>query len=358
MLATDGDFFLGGDDIDRAIAEFLAAEMNRQQQRRSAPRPRGLMTRLMLAAEEIKCHLSEHDAAEGAIDGLMLPAAAQLEHPVPAHPESARGADRAASSSAPSTSPATPSPRRASMPRSISEIVCVGGSTRIPLVRQRLAELFGREPAMRDQPRRGRGAGRRDPGRQPVGQPVPRRRPCRPRDAVPTAALSPLGARRRAVGGGGRRRRARSCSTSPRPACASRPPAATPSRSSTRTCRPRSSARETFTTARDHQTQVVIDCCRGESRRYAENEPLGPPGARRPAAAPPRRGARSTSRSASTATASCTSGPVTPTPASARKRRSKCSAPRRGVATPYPRSLAPWTRSWRRSGRPRGQGAP
>jgi molecular chaperone DnaK len=32
-----------------------------------------------------------------------------------------------------------------------------------------------------------------------------------------------------------------------------------------------------FTTARDNQTRVEIDCCRGESRRYAENEPLGTP---------------------------------------------------------------------------------
>jgi molecular chaperone DnaK len=30
-----------------------------------------------------------------------------------------------------------------------------------------------------------------------------------------------------------------------------------------------------FTTARDHQTRVEIGCCRGESRRYADNEPLG-----------------------------------------------------------------------------------
>jgi molecular chaperone DnaK len=42
-----------------------------------------------------------------------------------------------------------------------------------------------------------------------------------------------------------------------------------------------------FTTARDHQTRVVIDCCRGESRRAEENEVLGtlvlenlPPGPR------------------------------------------------------------------------------
>jgi molecular chaperone DnaK len=30
-----------------------------------------------------------------------------------------------------------------------------------------------------------------------------------------------------------------------------------------------------FTTSRDNQTRVEIDCCRGEKRRYTENEPLG-----------------------------------------------------------------------------------
>src|SRR5678815_4457467 len=30
-----------------------------------------------------------------------------------------------------------------------------------------------------------------------------------------------------------------------------------------------------FTTSRDNQTRVEIDCCRGEARRYTENEALG-----------------------------------------------------------------------------------
>jgi molecular chaperone DnaK len=30
-----------------------------------------------------------------------------------------------------------------------------------------------------------------------------------------------------------------------------------------------------FTTSRDNQTRVEIHCCRGEARRYTENEPLG-----------------------------------------------------------------------------------
>jgi molecular chaperone DnaK len=30
-----------------------------------------------------------------------------------------------------------------------------------------------------------------------------------------------------------------------------------------------------FTTARDHQSRVVIDCCRGEAKKFVDNEPIG-----------------------------------------------------------------------------------
>src|SRR5499433_521897 len=72
VLASDGDYFLGGDDLDRALAEVLAAECNRTL--RFDPRPNPvLMMKLMMGAEAIKCHLSENDAAEGEIDGIDLP---------------------------------------------------------------------------------------------------------------------------------------------------------------------------------------------------------------------------------------------------------------------------------------------
>ena len=72
MLASDGDFFLGGDDLDRALAEVLAAECNRVLRLDPRPHP-ALMMKLMMGAEAIKCHLSDNDAAEGEIDGLDLP---------------------------------------------------------------------------------------------------------------------------------------------------------------------------------------------------------------------------------------------------------------------------------------------
>src|SRR5262245_9026778 len=146
VLATDGDFFLGGDDIDRTVAEFLAAEMNRVLRVDPRQNPR-LMTRLAMAAEEIKVHLSDHTAAEGEIDGLdpgngrpfSLPfrlTRGQFEAMIGGyvdrtiqlcqHVMTAAGLD----------------------PAAISDVLCVGGSTRVPLVRRRLAELFGRPPNM------------------------------------------------------------------------------------------------------------------------------------------------------------------------------------------------------------------
>ena len=76
VLASEGDFFLGGDDLDRAIAEVLAAECNRVLRIDPRPHP-ALMMKLMMGAEAIKCHLSQEDEAEGEIDGLDLPGASK-----------------------------------------------------------------------------------------------------------------------------------------------------------------------------------------------------------------------------------------------------------------------------------------
>jgi molecular chaperone DnaK len=270
VMATDGDFFLGGDDIDRAIAEFLAAEMNRQLAVDPRPDP-ALMTRLVLAAEEIKIHLSEHTAAEGVIDGLHrggtehhLPfrlTRAQLENMV-------RGfVDRAIEL----TRNALTAVRLD--PRAVNEIVCVGGTTRVPLVRQRLAELFGKEPLVRINPdevvaqgaaiQAGSLSGSLFHG---VGMSS--------RDAVPTVALSPL-----AHGGvpwAAAAAPARPILLDVTPASLRIATAGGYTEEILERNLPTPIERtRTFTTARDHQTQVVIDCCRGDARKVVENEPLG-----------------------------------------------------------------------------------
>src|SRR6185312_2790198 len=144
VLASDGDFFLGGDDLDRALAEVLAAECNRALAFDPRPNP-VLMMKLMMGAEAIKVHLSDNDGAEGEIDGIDLPdggvgslpfqlSRAQFEELIAGYINRTMEVTNQVLMQA-----------RLS-PGQITDVLCVGGSTRIPIVRQRLAELFRREP--------------------------------------------------------------------------------------------------------------------------------------------------------------------------------------------------------------------
>ncbi len=270
VLATDGDFFLGGDDLDRAIAEFLAAEMNRQLHVDPRPDP-ALMTRLVLAGEEIKVHLSAHASAEGVIDGLhhqgrelQLPfrlTRAQLENMVRGFVDRAIDLTRNVLTAAHID------------PKMVTEVVCVGGTTRVPMVRQRLAELFGREPALRINPDEVVAQGAAIQAGSLAGSLF--HGPARSaRDAVPTAALSPL-----AHGG----------VPWAAPVAPARPILLDVTPAALRIATAGGFTEEilernlptpiertrTFTTARDHQTQVVIECCRGDARKADGNEALG-----------------------------------------------------------------------------------
>ncbi|KAB2892555.1 MAG: Hsp70 family protein [Kofleriaceae bacterium] len=270
VLATDGDFFLGGDDIDRAIAEFLAAELNRQQH--LDPRPHHeLMTRLVLAAEEIKIHLTSYASAEGVIDGLFHGGRehklsfrltrAQLEDMVRGFVDRAMELTRSVLAAAHLD------------PRKVTEVVCVGGTTRVPLVRQRLAELFGKEPALRINPdevvaqgaaiQAGSLANTLFHG---VGMST--------RNAVPTTALSPLAHGNVPWAASVAPKRPILLDVTPASLRVATAGGFTEEILERNLPTPIERTR-TFTTARDHQTSVVIDCCRGEGRRVTENEPLG-----------------------------------------------------------------------------------
>src|SRR5262249_7142321 len=144
VLASEGDFFLGGDDLDRALAENLASELNRTLHVDPRPHPL-LMMKLMMGAEAIKIHLSDNDAAEGEIEGLDLPdgrtanlnfalTRSQFEDMILGYVQRTMDVTREVMVAA------SISPRR------VSQVLCVGGTTRIPLVRRRLAEIFDREP--------------------------------------------------------------------------------------------------------------------------------------------------------------------------------------------------------------------
>lgn len=270
VLASDGDFFLGGDDLDRAISEVLAAECNRALH--VDPRPHAaLMMKLMMGAEAIKCHLSANDAAEGEIDGLDLPdgktgslafsiTRRQFEDLIGGYIERTIEVTKQVITAA------------GLVPQQISDVLCVGGSTRIPLVRRRLAEVFRREPNTRINPDEVVAQGAAIQAGSLSGT-LSSGTGMAARDAVATAGHSPLA----------RGNVALPSQEVKRPVLLDVNPATLAIQTAggfvdklleKNAPIPIEKVR-VFTTARDQQTRVEIDCCRGEARRYAENEPLG-----------------------------------------------------------------------------------
>ncbi|MEP6864847.1 MAG: Hsp70 family protein [Deltaproteobacteria bacterium] len=274
VLASDGDFFLGGDDLDRALAEVLAAECSRHLNFDPRQSP-VLMMKLMMGAEAIKIHLSENDAAEGEIDGIDLPngqvgslpfalSRQQFEELIGGYINRTIEVTKQVIAQA------------GLSPTAISDILCVGGSTRIPVVRHRLAEVFRREPNISINPDEVVAQGAAIQAGSLSGA-IIAGTGMGARDAVITQAHSPL------IYGGPAGGRAKPQAALVRPILLDVNPSTlaiqTAGGYAERLLDKNSpipiERSRVFTTARDNQTRVEIDCCRGESRRYSENEPLG-----------------------------------------------------------------------------------
>ncbi|HEY4239438.1 MAG TPA: Hsp70 family protein [Kofleriaceae bacterium] len=282
VLASDGDFFLGGDDLDRALSELLAAELNRMF--RVDPRQNAaLMMKLMMGAEAIKIHLSENDAAEGEIEGLELPdgTAAKLPFAI-----TRAQLEELISGYVQRTIDVTQQVLRAANleARAITDVLCVGGSTRIPLVRERLAEVFARDPNIQINPDEVVAHGAAIQAGSLTAQ-LSSGTGMGVQDAVRTAAHSPLVM---PIGGAAGYTSAARAAMLPdvelrRPILLDVNPATLAIQTAggfTERLLDKNAPipierTRVFTTARDNQTRVEIDCCRGEARRYAENEPLG-----------------------------------------------------------------------------------
>ena len=137
VLSTNGDTHLGGDDIDMLIVERLLADLASPAPHHRLPEghpaadtPEGVQT-IRKAVIQAKWDLSEHEETE--LLGVRLSRATfeEMIRPV---------IDR------------TLVPCRQALtdaglqPSQVDEVVLVGGSTRIPLVRRLVGELFGRAP--------------------------------------------------------------------------------------------------------------------------------------------------------------------------------------------------------------------
>lgn len=292
VIATDGELFLGGDDIDRTLAEYLASEMNRTMRIDPRPYPETL-TRLVLAAEEIKRHLSLEDRVEGTIDYLIvgdrmlsLPFALdrqQFESMIEGYVDQTMEVCRRAVVSSGLSY------------RDIDVVICVGGSTRIPVVRARLTELFGRLPAIRINPdevvahgaaiQAGSLSGKLGTATGMATEEVatPRQRlllPLPPSDATDSLELPRMGT---TVTPGPHMVAGDAAQEPPRPLLLDVTPAtlgvATAGGYTDRILDKNApipiERSKLFTTAHHNQERVVIDCCRGEAARFGENERLG-----------------------------------------------------------------------------------
>ncbi len=143
VLSTGGDAVLGGDDMDHLVAEWMADQMGMDDQQSPSLR-KYLLTEARRAKEMLTdSGQAELDLQHGDLPGWQgVLSRAQFDQLVaPVVQRTLRIVRRAI--------------RDAGVEiEEIAEVVLVGGSTRVPLVRERIADLFGREPLQGIDPER------------------------------------------------------------------------------------------------------------------------------------------------------------------------------------------------------------
>ncbi|MEX1369256.1 MAG: Hsp70 family protein [Nannocystaceae bacterium] len=142
VLATSGEMFLGGDDIDEAILEMMI-EAFRQQQGSEIGQTPVAMERLRAVAEQVKIQLSEQDRAAVHLEEVLPGRTGTLEFSL-SDLETRRRVESIIRRTVPVCEDAL---RTAGLaPHQIDEIVLVGGTTRLPLVREVVQQVFGKPP--------------------------------------------------------------------------------------------------------------------------------------------------------------------------------------------------------------------
>ncbi len=144
VKSTNGDTHLGGDDFDQRVIDWLCDEFKKDQGI-DLKQDNMALQRLKEAAERAKCELSTTLQTEVNLPFITADASgpkhlnitlsrAKLEQLVMDLVDKSLGPCREALQDAGLTS------------AQIDEVVLVGGQTRMPLVQQKVAEFFGKEP--------------------------------------------------------------------------------------------------------------------------------------------------------------------------------------------------------------------
>jgi Fe-S protein assembly chaperone HscA len=135
VLATNGDTHLGGDDIDRLLVELVLRESGASGA--GAPRSAEQIQAIRKAVIEAKLDLTDAEEAEIRVDAIGYHrrlTRSELELLIGPLVDRTMQPVRQALADA------------GLEPSEVDEVVLVGGSTRVPLVRRLVAELFGRTP--------------------------------------------------------------------------------------------------------------------------------------------------------------------------------------------------------------------
>jgi molecular chaperone DnaK len=242
VLASGGDSFLGGDDIDEALMNLLAQQF--QQQHGFDPREDGpTRSRLMLAAEQLKRHLSRQPEAKGELK-VVNDAQGQ---PLPLQFHVTRAAFETAIAPLVARTIQTCDDvlTAASLTRTqIDEVIMVGGSTRIPYVRQEVERQFGRPPRTDINPDEVVACGAAAQAAALAGEAT---------DLTHRPVLLDVTARALGIAVAGGYAEPIVERNIPLPVEQTR----------------------VFSTSADNQTKVIIQVCQGESRRFEENVCLG-----------------------------------------------------------------------------------
>lgn len=132
VLSTNGDTYLGGDDMDNALAKYWQQQLGIADAELQADK--SLTQQLRVTAEEAKKYLSNNDKYEGSINGKAVSVSRtqfnELIQPL---------VDRTITSCKNALKDAGLTPAQ------IDAVVMVGGSTRVPLVKESIRNFFGKE---------------------------------------------------------------------------------------------------------------------------------------------------------------------------------------------------------------------
>jgi molecular chaperone HscA len=131
VLSTNGDTYLGGDDFDRVISEHWTSQLSITSE--ELAQHKGLAQEFRLQSEKAKKHLSSHDSFTGNVAGHTL-TLTRIEFETLVKPfvdKTLQCCKHAVKDAQITVS-------------DIEEVIMVGGSTRVPLVKKSVADLFGR----------------------------------------------------------------------------------------------------------------------------------------------------------------------------------------------------------------------